>query len=248
MLAIIGGTGLTQLPNFEATHRMIVRTPYGEAAGPVTFGRIGNHEIMFLARHGYGHTLAPHEINYRANIWALHEKGARTVVAVSAVGGIARNLPPQMLAVPDQIIDFSHSRKNTFFEGVEQPVVHIDFTHPYSETVRQRILTAAAEESVTVVNGGTYACTQGPRLETAAEINMLERLGATMVGMTGMPEAALARELKLDYANLCIVANWAAGRGDSSHAVSLDDIKKALEAGIGRVRQIVGRVAQAYGK
>jgi 5'-methylthioinosine phosphorylase len=246
MLAIIGGTGLTQLPNFEPTHRMIVRTPYGEASGPLTFGHIGDHEIMFLARHGYGHTLAPHEINYRANIWALHEKGARTVLAVSAVGGIARNLPPEMLAVPDQILDFSHSRKNTFFEGADEPVVHIDFTHPYAETVRQRILTAAAAESINVINGGTYACTQGPRLETAAEINMFERLGATMVGMTGMPEAALAREMKLDYAKLCIVANWAAGRGDSSHAVSIDDIKKTLEHGIGRVRQIVGRVAQAY--
>jgi 5'-methylthioinosine phosphorylase len=242
MLAIIGGTGLTQIPNFEVTHRMIVRTPFGEASGPVTFGRIGNQEILFLARHGYGHTIVPHEVNYRANLWALHSKGARTVLSVSAVGGIARNLPPQTLALPDQILDFTHGRKTTYFEGAEQPVVHVDFTHPYTQSVRQRVLDAATAEGIAVVNGGTYACTQGPRLETAAEINMLERLGATMVGMTGMPEAALARELALDYANLCVVANWAAGRGDSSQAVSLEDIKKTLAAGIGDVRRILGRV------
>jgi 5'-methylthioinosine phosphorylase len=242
MFAIIGGSGLSQLPNFETTHRMIVRTPYGEASGPVTFGRIGNREIMFLARHGYGHTIAPHEVNFRANLWALHSKGARTVLAVSAVGGIGRNLPPRTLALPDQIIDFSHGRKTTFFEGAEQPVVHIDFTHPYTPSVRERVLAAAAAEGLAIVDGGTYACTQGPRLETAAEINMLERMGATMVGMTGMPEAALARELALDYANLCVVANWAAGRGDSSNAVSLDDIKLALTEGMVNVRRILGRL------
>jgi 5'-methylthioadenosine phosphorylase len=241
MIAIIGGTGVTQLPNFEVKQRTIVRTPYGEASGPVTFGVIGDQEVMFIARHGYGHTLPPHAVNYRANIWALHSRGARTVIAVSAVGGIARNLPPGTLAVPDQILDYTYGRKMTFFEGAEQPVVHIDFTHPYSAAVRQRLLAAAAAAGEPVVDGGTYACTQGPRLETAAEITRLERDGATMVGMTGMPEAALARELAVDYASLCIVVNWAAGRGDSVEAVSHAQIKATLDSGIGRVRAIVGK-------
>jgi 5'-methylthioadenosine phosphorylase len=219
MLAIIGGTGLTQLANLEITARQIVRTPYGEPSGPVTFGRIGACECAFLARHGGGHTLAPHEVNYRANLWALHSRGVRRVLAVATVGGIAANLKPGTIAVPEQIIDYTWGRKSTYFEGSEQPVTHVDFTHPYDAGMRKLALAAAKEAGVAAVDGGVYGATQGPRLETSAEIDRMERDGATMVGMTGMPEAALARELGLAYATLAVVANSAAGRGESSERI-----------------------------
>jgi 5'-deoxy-5'-methylthioadenosine phosphorylase len=239
MLAIIGGTGLTKLANLEITHREVARTPYGEPSGPLTFGRISNHEIVFIARHGYGHTLAPHEVNYRANVWALHAQGVRDVVAVNSVGGIHKNLKPGALAVPDQIIDYTHGRAHTFFEGSDQPVTHIDFTHPYCGELRARLLRAAEAVSEPAVHGGVYAAVQGPRLETKAEIDRMERDGATMVGMTGMPEASLAREIGLCYAAITVVANWAAGRGDSSQEVHIEQIYRVLDEGMARVRKII---------
>src|SRR5205085_12012752 len=183
MIAIIGGSGLTQLANLEITARRIVRTPYGEPSGPLTFGRVANTEVIFLARHGYGHTLAPHEINYRANLWALHSKGVTQVLSVCTVGGIAPHLGAGALVLPDQIIDYTWGRPSTFFEGAEQPVTHIDFTEPYDEPTRQMLVSAAASAGVPLVAGGTYAAVQGPRLETKAEIDRLERDGATLVGM-----------------------------------------------------------------
>ena len=193
MIAILGGSGLTQLANLEITRRQIVRTPYGEPSGPLTFGRIGGNEVAFLARHGYGHTLAPHEINYRANLWALQDRGATRVIAVCTVGGIASGLGAGMIAVPDQIIDYTWGRPSTYFEGAEQPVTHIDFTEPYDADTRQMAISAAAAAGVPVVDGGTYAATQGPRLETKAEIDRLERDGAAMVGMTGSGGGARSR-------------------------------------------------------
>jgi 5'-methylthioadenosine phosphorylase len=246
MIAIIGGSGLTQLANLEITRRQIVRTPYGEPSGPLTIGRIGGNEVVFLARHGYGHTLAPHEINYRANLWALHNRGATRVIAVCTVGGIAANLGAGVIAVPDQIIDYTWGRVSTYFEGAEQPVTHIDFTEPYDADTRQMAIAAAAAAGVPVVDGGTYAATQGPRLETKAEIDRLERDGATMVGMTGMPEAALARELKLPYAALAVVVNPAAGRGSSAHSVSMDEIGRVIEETMGRVRMIVAKLVERH--
>jgi len=246
MIAIIGGSGLTQLANLEITRRQIVRTPYGEPSGPLTFGRIAGNEVVFLARHGYGHTLAPHEINYRANLWALHDKGAARVIAVCTVGGIAQSLGAGMIVVPDQIIDYTWGRTSTYFEGAEQPVTHIDFTEPYDGDTRQLALSAAREAGVEVVDGGTYAATQGPRLETKAEIDRLERDGATMVGMTGMPESALARELKLPYAALAVVVNPAAGRGSSARSVSMEEIGRVIEETMGRVRMIVARLVERH--
>jgi len=248
MIAIIGGSGLTQLANLEITRRQIVRTPYGEPSGPLTFGHMGPAEVVFLARHGYGHTLAPHEINYRANLWALHQQGVTSVIAVCTVGGIAPNLGAGTLAVPDQIIDYTWGRTSTYFEGAEQPVTHIDFTHPYDEATRRLILAAAGAARVAIFDGGTYAATQGPRLETKAEIDRLERDGATMVGMTGMPEAALARELGLGYAAIAVVVNPAAGRGASAHSVSLDEIARVVEEGMGRVRLIVANAVERHGR
>ena len=248
MIAIIGGSGLTQLANLEIQNRQIVRTPYGEPSGPLTFGRIGAAQVVFLARHGYGHTLAPHEINYRANLWALQVQGTSCVISVCTVGGIDPKLSPGTIAVPDQIIDYTWGRPSTYFEGAEQPVTHIDFTDPYDESARRMVIAAAKEAGVAISPGGTYAATQGPRLETRAEIDRLERDGATMVGMTGMPEAALARELKLPYAALAVVVNPAAGRGASAHSVSMEEIARVIDESMGRVRLIVAKAVERHGR
>lgn len=239
MLAIIGGSGLTQLSSMSDMRRKVVRTPYGEPSGALTFGRIRGKDVVFLARHGYGHTIAPHEVNYRANLWALKQERVAGVVSVASVGGIRKDLAPGTLLLPDQIIDYTWGRRSTFFEGAASQVTHIDFTQPYSEALRGRILEAARACGEKVFDRGTYAATQGPRLESAAEINRLERDGADVVGMTGMPEAALARELGLDYAALAVSANFAAGRGASARAIPLESIEAVLEEAMGRVRRII---------
>ncbi len=248
MLAVIGGSGLTQLDNLEITARQIVRTPYGEPSGPLTFGNIAGREVIFLARHGYGHTLAPHEINYRANIWALHSKGVRRVIAVATVGGIAAEPGSGGLALPDQVIDYTWGRKSTYFEGSEQPVVHIDFTHPYDAETRRLLIVAARDAGVPLHEGGVYGATQGPRLETQAEIERLARDGATMVGMTGMPEAALARELGLAYATLAVVVNPAAGRPGSEAGISKEDLSRTLEEAMAKVRLVVAKAVAHHAR
>ncbi len=242
MLAIIGGSGLTQLANLDVIRREVVRTPYGEPSGPLTFGHIKDQPTVFIARHGYGHTIPPHEVNYRANIWALSQAKASMVISVASVGGIRADLGPGSLVVPHQIIDYTWGRKSTFFEGGESPVVHIDFTEPYDEAVRRRLLAAALAAGDAVADGAVYAATQGPRLESAAEVNRLERDGADVIGMTGMPEAALARELKLPYAALVVVANHAAGRGDSTNGIRFASIEEILTKAMGRVHRIIEHI------
>ena len=245
MFAIIGGSGLAKLSTLEAPRRQVMRTPYGEPSGALTFGRVAGAEVVFLARHGYGHTLAPHEINYRANLWALRELKVEGVVSVATVGGIRSDLGPGTLVVPDQIIDYSHSRKATFFEGSEMPVIHVDFTEPYTPALRQRLLRAAAACGEAVIDGGVYACTQGPRLETAAEIERIARDGGDMVGMTGMPEAVLAREAELAYATLGVVVNHAAGRGDSKHEIKLEELEEVMRATMTRAVRIMNSFFEA---
>jgi 5'-methylthioadenosine phosphorylase len=245
VLAIIGGSGLTRLASLEVGKRKVARTPYGEPSGALTFGRIGKEDVVFLARHGYGHTIAPHEVNYRANLWALKQAGAGAVVSVASVGAIRNDIWPGTLVLPHQIMDYTWGRASTFFEGPGTPVNHIDFTQPYSQPLRSRILGAASACGERIMDGGVYAATQGPRLETAAEINRLEGDGADIVGMTGMPEAALAREIALEYAAIAVVANYAAGRGDSAHAVSLDKIETVLDEAMGRVRRIIEQLCAA---
>jgi 5'-methylthioadenosine phosphorylase len=239
MLAIIGGTGLTQLENLKITHRQVLRTPYGEPSGPMTFGTINQHEVMFLARHGYGHTIPPHMVNYRANLWALRDQGAQRIVAITSVGGIRDDLAPGTVVVPDQLIDYTYGREFTYFDGKDRPVTHIDFTQPYNEPLRQLILAAAKQAKVSCLDGGVHAVTQGPRLETAAEIDRLERDGADMVGMTGMPEAALAKELGLAYATIAVVVNHAAGRGDSREAIPLETIGPVVASAMEKVKDIL---------
>ena len=245
MLAIIGGSGLAQLDNLKGTKRKEARTPYGEPSAALTQGEIAGRAVLFLARHGDGHTIAPHEVNYRANLWALKDAGAREIVSVATVGGIAAQAGPGALLVPHQIIDYTWGRAATYFQGPGVPVKHVDFTEPYSRPLRERLLAAARACGEAVHDGAVYAVTQGPRLETAAEIERLARDGADLVGMTAMPEAALARELDLPYAALAVVANHAAGRGDSRSAISLDAITIVLDEAMQRVRRILEQVCRS---
>lgn len=237
-LAIIGGTGLTSLEGLEIARREMVHTPYGEPSGPVSHGELHGRRVMFLARHGYGHTIPPHRVNYRANVWALKHVGADQVLAVAAVGSIDEALRPGDLAFPDQIIDYTSAREHTFFD---EDVNHIDFTHPYDEDLREHLIGAAGQAGLGYAAQGCYAATQGPRLETAAEIRRLARDGCTMVGMTGMPEAALAHELDLPYASCAVCANWAAGfQGQAS--VAMNDIESNLRHGMDQVRTLLGQL------
>ncbi|MDD3354405.1 S-methyl-5'-thioinosine phosphorylase [Zoogloea sp.] len=242
MLAIIGGSGLTQLATLDLIRREVVRTPYGEPSGALTFGRVCNTAIVFLARHGYGHTIPPHRVNYQANLWALQQARVDAIISVASVGGIRADLCPGRLVVPDQIIDYTWGRKSTFHENSDEPVVHIDFTEPYDQSLRQRILAAAGAAGEPVLDGAVYAATQGPRLETAAEIKRLERDGCDVVGMTGMPEAALARELGIPYAAINVVANFAAGRGSSETRICFDEIEVVLKEAMGRVRNVLNHI------
>ena len=213
-LALIGGTGLNQLEGLELFAEHPVDTPYGPPSHPVYEGRFDGHPLFFLARHGVPHAIAPHQINYRANMWALRELGVSQVIAVNAVGGILDAMRPGQMVIPDQLIDYTWGRAHSFFDGGELPLDHIDFTEPYDAALRLRLIEAAAALQLPVLPTATYAATQGPRLETAAEIRRLKNDGCDIVGMTGMPEAALAAELQLAYAAVCLVVNPAAGLGE----------------------------------
>jgi len=238
MLAIIGGSGLSRLASLEVTHRRVVRTPYGDPSAALTFGNLLGRPVVFLTRHGDEHGIAPHEVNYRANLWALREQKADGIVSVVSVGGIRSDLTPGTIVIPDQIIDYTWGRSSTYFEG-EAPVTHIDFTEPYSQDLRARLLAAAAACGEPARDRAVYATTQGPRLETSAEIDRLERDGADIVGMTGMPEAALARELGLNYAAIAVVVNFAAGRGDSRAGISMEKLEEVQQESMLRVLHII---------
>jgi 5'-methylthioadenosine phosphorylase len=242
MLAIIGGSGLTQLSNLDVSHREVGRTPYGEPSGALTFGRIRGREAVFLARHGYGHAISPHRVNYRANIWALKACGATRIVSVASVGGIRNDLNPGDIVIPHQIIDYTWGRKSTYFDGNGAPVVHVDFTNPYDAHLRRQLIQAATDVGARFKEGGIYAATQGPRLETAAEIDRLERDGADVVGMTGMPEAVLARELEIPYATINVVSNHAAGRGESALGIRFERLEAIQQEALNRVRAIIERL------
>ncbi|MHB1279809.1 MAG: S-methyl-5'-thioinosine phosphorylase [Acidithiobacillus sp.] len=237
VVGIIGGSGLTRLKNLQIRNRRVIRTPFGETSGPLTFGQLGGQAVVFIARHGYGHTIPPHRVNYRANIWALHHVGVTHVIAVAAVGGITAAMQSGVLCLPDQMIDYTSGRPSTFFEGGESMVVHIDFSEPYCQRVRERLLQAAGSADIVVIDGGTYAATQGPRLETIAEIRRIERDGGDVVGMTGAPEAVLAREIGLCYAPLSLVVNPAAGK--SAEPITMEAIDAVMHEGMGRVRKVL---------
>lgn len=238
MLAIIGGSGLTRLSTLAVAHREVVRTPYGEPSSALLFGQIAGRDAVFLARHGHGHTIPPHGVNYRANLWALKNCGATTIVAVASVGGIRGHVPGE-ICLPHQVIDYTWGREHTYFDGGDRKVVHVDFTQPYTPWLRERCFEAAKAARIVVTDGGVYGAAQGPRLESAAEIDRMDRDGATMVGMTGMPEASLARELELPYVSICVVVNHAAGRGDSTEVISMEALVRTLDAGMDKVRTLL---------
>ena len=242
-IAIIGGTGLTSIKGFEETGKEVISTPFGEASAPLIHGELFGEKVCFIARHGTNHTIPPHKINYRANIWLLKNAGIKRVISVNAVGGIRSDMQPSSLIVPDQIIDYTTSRTNTYFEEDLSDVIHIDFTQPFCEDLRQSIINVASAKKIDVISEGTYAATEGPRLETAAEVNRLERDGCHLIGMTCMPEAALAREQELCYASISVVANLAAGRGTDD--LNMDIIEKNLNVGLERVHQLIEAVIPA---
>jgi len=236
--AIIGGSGLYGLmDDFKIKHREIIQTPYGEPSGPVIHGELYGKPLVFIARHGYTHRIPPHKINYRANIWMLKKLEIEQIIAVNAVGGINPNLAPQKIAIPDQIIDYSYGREFTFFEQDLAEVVHIDFSYPYDENIRNGLIRAAKECEIEINPTGTYGCTQGPRLETAAEIKRLKQDGCDMVGMTAMPEASLAREQHIDYAAISVSANWAAGI--QQQPLEMSEILKHLDQGMLQVKNLI---------
>ncbi|GAB2611627.1 S-methyl-5'-thioinosine phosphorylase [Novilysobacter erysipheiresistens] len=240
-LAVIGGTGLYQLADLQdvETHQPV--THFGAPSGPIRVGTIDGHRVAFLARHGEGHSLPPHQINYRANLAALKALGARCVLALNTVGGITERFGPRVLGCPDQLIDYTWGRVSTICEEPGSEVIHVDFGEPYTRSLRASIVDAAADAGVALVDGGCYGATQGPRLETRAEIARMRRDGCDLVGMTGMPEAGLARELGLDYACLAIVANWAAGAGpDPDEVITLQDVLDNVAAASSGLPSLIG--------
>ena len=236
-LGIIGGTGLARLADFQIDGREPAATPWGDPSAPIYLGKLAGKSVAFLPRHGDVHAIPPHRINYRANIAALKSVGVSRIIAVAAVGGITPFMSPARIALPDQLIDYTHGRAGTFFEDGLDAVTHIDFSFPYSETLREGLLDAAERTGLDVYDGGVYGCTQGPRLETAAEIRCLERDGCDLVGMTGMPEAALAREQGIDYACCAVVANWAAGKTDD--VITMEEIEHNLHTGMADVARLL---------
>jgi 5'-methylthioinosine phosphorylase len=241
-LAIIGGSGLTELLGLEIINEVNIDTPWGKPSASITVGKFNNIEILFLPRHGNPHTIPPHKVNYRANIWALKESDVSEIIAVNAVGGITESMTPCRIVIPDQLIDYTHGRADTFHEENLKEVKHIDFTDPYSEILRKQLIDAAIENNIELCSIGTYAVTQGPRLETATEIARLERDGCDIVGMTGMPEACLARELEIDYACCALVVNWAAGK--TNEIITMEIIENNLKEGLGKVQTLIGKVLQ----
>ena len=243
-LAIIGGTGFYRLPDLELQDSLDLDTPFGTPSAPIRLGQLAGQPVAFLARHGEQHQFAPHRVNYRANLWALREVGAGRIVAVNAVGGIAPDCPPEAIVIPNQLIDYTWGREQSFFDGECAPLKHIDFTNPYSDALREQIIQQAIELQLTVHSHGTYGVCQGPRLETAAEIRRMAIDGCDIVGMTGMPEACLARELEIPYACLALVVNPAAGVVEQT--ISMQEIEQVLMGSMNNVRRLLLALAAQF--
>jgi 5'-methylthioadenosine phosphorylase/5'-methylthioinosine phosphorylase len=242
-LAIIGGSGFGRFPGLEVKSSRPVETRFGVTSAPLVEGVLEGQPIWFLARHGADHRTPPHCINYRANLRALADVGCTAIVGLGAVGGIHAAFGPGALCVPDQLIDYTHGRAQTFFDGGDdEAVVHVDFTQPFAEPLRQALVRAAAAARLGLHEGGTYGVSQGPRLETAAEIRRMARDGCDMVGMTAMPEAALARELGIDYATLAFVVNWGAGLSDE--LITMDSINAQIERCADDIRRLLAVLAE----
>lgn len=237
-LGIIGSSAMDPLQGFEQSRASNETTPYGEPSSRLLHGQISGQQIIFLARHGEEKSIAPHLINYRANLWAFQHAGVERILAVNAVGGISQRCVSGSLVIPDDLIDYTHGREQTFFDGTAKDLRHMEFAAPYDEEMRQQLCAAAAAEEIVFVPGGTHGIVQGPRLETAAEIKRLARDGCEIVGMTGMPEAALAREMGLAYACCGVVVNQAAGIGSGSIHMEIDATKAE---GMAKFNQLLQR-------
>ncbi|KUG03071.1 5'-methylthioadenosine phosphorylase [hydrocarbon metagenome] len=234
-MAIIGGTGVYNPKILDNVRELVQNTPYGDVT--VTMGSYADEEIAFIPRHGSQHSVPPHLINYRANIMALHMLGVKSIIATAAVGSLNLDLEPGMFVLCDQFLDFTKTRKTTFYEGGEQGVIHCDMTVPYCPELRQALVKAGEDLGFSIQNGGTYVCTEGPRFETAAEISMFKQLGGDLVGMTSVPEVGLARELGICYANISIITNHAAGI--SPNILTHNEVVQVMKSSTSDVRQLM---------
>lgn len=236
-IGIIGGSGLYTLDELAVSERACITTEWGEPSSLLMCGTLKDTSVIFLARHGEAHKIPPHRINYRANISSLKQRGVTAIFAINVVGGINGEMCPGDVVIPDQIIDYTWGREHTYSESDKAPLQHIDFTEPYDQALRAILLQAAISTGLTVHAEGVYGATQGPRLESAAEISRMANDGCDIVGMTGMPEAALARELAIPYACLALVVNMAAGLG--SQQITMDEIEAVMAQQIPAIRRLL---------
>ena len=245
-LAIIGGSLLKEISNLSNVTEERIKTPFGLPSDNFISGEINDFEVVYFNRHGVSHHIAPHQINYKANMFVLKILDVTHIVSITAVGGITEKMSPMKWVVPDQIIDYTHGRMHTYNDGNDKEVQHIDFSYPFDETLSKNIARAIEMESCDYESQATYGVTQGPRLETVAEIRRMQRDGCDIVGMTAMPEAAFARELDMKYATLSLVVNWAAGKSDGADAtpelVSMDEIKQRISEGNETTEKIIQNV------
>lgn len=250
-VGVIGGSGLYGIPGLEVSGERKVRTPFGAPSAAYVMGELAGVEVVFLPRHGAGHDIPPHRINYRANLWGFGELGVERVLSVNASGGIRRGLGPGDIVVLDQVLDFTQgARAGSFYDGGEGgQVVHIDFTEPYCPEVRGALLRAGEKAGVGLGDGGTYLCVNGPRLESRAEIEFFASAGADVVGMTGMPEAALARELEICFAGVAVVTNYAAGFTGEKLTTGevIESMKEANERINALLRETIGLIPRQRG-
>lgn len=235
-IGLIGGSGLYDIQGFVLKQKKSITTPFGKPSDQYLIGKIGKTDIVFLPRHGKKHNIPPHMINYRANIWGFRKLGVDRIISISAVGGIRKGLRPGDIVVLDQTMDMTRNRKSTFYDG-KGGVVHIDFTEPYCPELRRIILKAGKDAGVPVKNGGNYVAVEGPRLETASEIKSFKLLGGDVVGMTGMPEASLAREVAICYTGISVVANYAAGI--SKTKLTVPEVMKVMHASTETLKRLL---------
>jgi len=237
VLGVIGGSGFYDFPDLKLLEAKAVTTPFGDPSAPIMVGTLKGKSIAFLTRHGHEHSIAPHCVNYRANIWALHALGVTSIIAVNAVGGISQVQEPGVISLPDQIIDYTYGRHHTFYDNPQAGLQHIDFSYPYSDTLRLPLLASAKKLGIPLVDRAIHGVTQGPRLETAAEIQRMAKDGVDIVGMTGMPEAALAREISLDYICVSLVVNRAAGL--AQELITIESMQEVMKSGIGEIQLLI---------
>ncbi len=228
-IAIIGGTGMSQLDQFTVQRREMVKTPYGVPSCPLVFGELNGVSVVFLSRHGNRQSIPAHMVNYCANVWALHSVGVKRVVAVGVVGAIDDACNVGDIVIPDQIIDYTTDRSKSYERGHVEGFHQIDFSYPFNDALRQELIQGGGRVGVSMVDHGTYGTVSGPRLETVAEVRRMEQDGCSIVGMSCMPEAALARELELDYAFCAVTVNPAAGKGDG--VINVPDWQSTIETG-----------------